>query len=122
MNIPGNHPRWIYHIAARETWESAAQLGQYTADSLSTEGFIHCSTREQVLRTANALFTGQSGLVLLEVDTTKVEPEIRYEAAPNGEIFPHIYGPLDARAVVRVYDFPVSPDGTFVWPEQSEVL
>jgi len=34
----------IYHIARRADWESARSSGLYTADSLATEGFIHCST------------------------------------------------------------------------------
>jgi uncharacterized protein (DUF952 family) len=122
MNDSSQKPHWIYHITPRETWENAALAGIYQGDTLATEGYIHTSTREQVLRTANSFYHGRSGLVLLEIDADKVDPEIRYEAAPTGEMFPHIYGPLDPRAVIRVYDFPSTMEGTFQWPEQSEVL
>lgn len=107
----------IYHITARETWENALRTGGYTADSLATEGFIHASTRQQVIGTANAYYAGQHGLVLLEIAAAKVQAEIRYELAPNGGLFPHIYGALDPAAVTRVLPFEPGSEGTFAWPE-----
>jgi uncharacterized protein (DUF952 family) len=57
------------------------------------------------------------GLVLLEIETGQVKPEIKYENCEGGEeTFPHIYGPLDPRAVVRVMAFEPGEDGRFVMP------
>ena len=64
---------------------------------------------------ANARFRGQQGLVLLQIDTTRVAPEIKYEGA-EAELFPHIYGPLDRGAVITVYDFLPDKDGLFQLP------
>ncbi|MDP2976538.1 MAG: DUF952 domain-containing protein, partial [Anaerolineales bacterium] len=41
---------YILHITSRTSWLVAQKTGVYTADTLASEGFIHCSTREQVLR------------------------------------------------------------------------
>ena len=107
----------IFHITKRAEWERAAQEGVYRAPSLATEGFIHCSTAEQVIRTANRLFAGQRGLVLLEIDTDQVKPEIRYENLEGGEeAFPHIYGALDVESVLRVLAFEPGADGSFAMP------
>jgi uncharacterized protein (DUF952 family) len=38
----------IYHITSKQEWVSAQEQGEYTAPSLQTEGFIHCSTAAQV--------------------------------------------------------------------------
>ncbi|HEC22802.1 MAG TPA: DUF952 domain-containing protein [Chloroflexi bacterium] len=112
---------WILHITTREQWESARKAGLYRPASLDTEGFIHCSTPQQVIRVANAFYRGQEGLVLLCIEPEKVKAPIRYEApveedAGGEERFPHIYGPLNADAVVRVMDFPPGEDGTFTLP------
>ena len=89
----------------------------YRGDTLATEGFIHCSTPAQVLLPANALFRGQTGLVLLCIDPARLDAEIRHEsAAPGGERFPHLYGPLNTDAVVEVFPFLAREDGTFLLP------
>lgn len=107
----------IYHITQRLAWEQARPSGYYQAPSQAAEGFMHCSTRAQVLSTAERHYHGVPGLVLLCIDATRVPAEIRYENTSGGEIlFPHIYGPLPVTAVLAVNDFPVRPDGGFDWP------
>ena len=107
----------IFHITKSEEWEKAKRDGRYEAPSLVSEGFIHCSTSHQVIRTANRLFLGQSGLVLLEIDPRQVKAEIKYENCEGGEeAFPHIYGPLDLNSVTRVLAFKPGEDGSFAMP------
>ena len=108
----------VLHISEQSQWEAAKEAGEYTAESLATQGFIHCSTHEQVIEVANFLFKGQSGLVLLAVDTCKVEHNIKYENLHGGEdLFPHIYGALNIDAVIDVFDFLPASDGSFELPD-----
>jgi uncharacterized protein (DUF952 family) len=108
----------ILHIASRSDWTAAQAGAAYTADSLHTQGFIHCSTAGQAVRTANAYFPGRRDLVLLVIDPDRLKAEIRWEPGTDlpEQLFPHIYGPLNLDAVVRVLDFPPGPDGAFVLP------
>ena len=106
----------IFHITTPEAWSQATEAGSFRGDTLATEGFIHCSTRAQVIRVSNARFHGRSGLVLLCIAPERVGPEIRYEPAEAGELFPHIYGPLNLDAVTDVVHFPPEADGSFVLP------
>jgi uncharacterized protein (DUF952 family) len=107
----------IYHITPRIAWDAARAAGTYAADSLATEGFIHCSTAEQVIATANRLFKGRTGLVLLCIDTTRVNAEIHYENLEGGaSLFPHVYGVLAADSIIAARDFPPRSDGTFALP------
>jgi len=108
----------IYHITTRTAWDAAKQTGRYSADSLSSEGFIHASTRTQVLTTAERYYAGQHGLVLLEIDAECIQPEVRYEVSTGGELFPHIYGALNTSAVLRALPFEPQPGGGFAWPEE----
>lgn len=107
----------IFHITKREEWERAQLEGLYQTPTFASEGFIHCSRSEQVIRIANGLFRGQTGLVLLEIDTRRVRAEIRYENCEGGqEPFPHIYGALNLDSVVRVSAFEPGEDGSFAMP------
>jgi uncharacterized protein (DUF952 family) len=107
----------ILHITSRADWEGAQLLGDYRLDTLATEGFIHCSTPNQVLGPANAIYRGRGDLVLLVIDPTLLAADLVYEDCYEaGEAFPHIYGPLNLDAVSRVVPFPPLPDGTFNLP------
>ncbi len=106
----------ILHITHPADWAAAQQTGFYRGDTLDTEGFIHCSTSQQVVATANRFYPAQTGLILLCIATAKVQPEIKYEDAGNGELFPHIYGPLNTEAVTEVLDFEPATDGRFMLP------
>ena len=108
----------VFHITQRSAWLDAQRGGYYRGDTLDTEGFIHCSTREQVVWVANQRFREADGLVLLVIDTGKVEPAIRYESAEAGELFPHIYGPLNCDAVTDVMTFAPGQDGMFTLPAE----
>ena len=111
----------ILHIARREEWQAAQAAGDYRANTLASEGFIHCSTPAQVLGPANALFHGQSDLMLLVIEPSRLAAELIYEDSHgNGERFPHIYGPLNLDAVVRVVPFPPNGDGHFSLPRLDE--
>ncbi len=106
----------IYHITRAEAWQAALPTGFYRGDTLDREGFIHCSRRHQVAATANRYFTGQRGLVLLEIDPQKLGSPLILEALIPGEAFPHLYGALETAAVVRALPFEPGRDGLFSFP------
>ena len=108
----------ILHITPRSDWDAAQTAGTpYRAASLDGEGFIHCSTAAQVLTPANALFRGQTGLVLLVVDEERLTAPVRYEDCyESGVEFPHVYGQIDLAAVTDVVPFEPEPDGSFRLP------
>jgi uncharacterized protein (DUF952 family) len=115
----------IYHITSRKAWEDAQTHGAYIADSLTTEGFIHCSTIEQVLPVAHNYYRGQKGLILLQIEPSLLSADLKWEppsggapppGVPVGDMFPHIYGPINMKAVVKVIDFEPNPDGSWTLP------
>jgi uncharacterized protein (DUF952 family) len=108
----------ILHIANREQWEKANLEEVYRCDTLDSYGFIHCSTSIQIIKVANDLFRSQKELVLLCIETSKVQSKIIYECAESGELYPHIYGPLNNDAVKWVADFEPAKDGTFMLPKK----
>lgn len=60
------------------------------------------------------MFRGRSDLLLLAIDSNRVDATIRYENLLGGaELFPHIYGPLERSAVVAAERLLPRSDGTF---------
>lgn len=117
----------ILHITTREAWEQARKQGSYTAASLETEGFIHCSAVSQTTGTANLFFRGQKGLILLVIDETRLGAECRWEDPTgnhgtadtrNTELFPHVYGAVNPEAVLKTVDFPCDDEGSFRLPAE----
>lgn len=103
----------IYHITSRSAWAEAQKRGGYQAPSLKNEGFIHCSTRDQLLYVADSFYRGETDLLVLCIDESKLCAERSWEAPAHPEslndsavssdvLFPHLYGPLNLDAVLAV--------------------
>jgi uncharacterized protein (DUF952 family) len=107
----------IFHICSKADWEVAERAGVYQENTSAPQEFIHCSTPDQIANVANSTFRGETGLVLLVIDESRVDSEIRYEGGGDGNPYPHIYGPLKVDAVVRVTDLVPQANGMFQLPD-----
>lgn len=93
----------IYHITTTSEWEQSQKKGFHIAASFETEGFIHCSTKDQVEGVLHRYFQGSSSLVELTIDPEKLKSKLVYEPAPStNELFPHVYGPINCDAIIAV--------------------
>ncbi len=93
----------IYHVLHKNDWQKALEQGYYEAASLASEGFIHASKAHQVAGVLDRYFIGKNDLVLLHIDEHKLTSPFTYEFSPSvNEEFPHIFGPLNMDAVLKV--------------------
>ena len=92
----------IYHITTSTDWIAQQHSPTYEAASLATEGFIHLSQNEQVAGVLERYYQNVPDLLVLHVDPAKLTADLRYEAATNNELFPHVYGPLNKDAIVNI--------------------
>jgi uncharacterized protein (TIGR00730 family) len=107
----------VFHLTSHRAWSAAVEQGAYRGDTLASEGFIHCSRHRQVAEVANRLFRGRDDLVLLAVDAGRLASRVVYENLEGGEMpYPHVYGPIDLDAVVRVASYAPDRDGRFAAP------
>jgi uncharacterized protein (DUF952 family) len=97
-------------------------VGSYAAAGYDADGFIHLSTREQVVRVAGERFAGARDLVLLCVAVERLTAPLRYERGDPGsdELFPHLYGRLNSGAVRRALPFAEGPDGFALPPGAAD--
>lgn len=78
-------------------------MGHYDSETLASEGFIHCSTEDQVPGVLQRYYQGKMDLIKLKIEKTKVERPLVFELAGSiNEVFPHIHGALNLDAVVEI--------------------
>jgi hypothetical protein len=73
----------IYRIAETRDWQAAQAAGYFASADLAAEGFIHCCTAQQVAGVVQRDYQGHEGLLLLEIDETRVQEPIRWEDLTN---------------------------------------
>ena len=109
--------RRLYKVLDAELWKDAESAGAYSGSGIDlTDGFIHLSTDAQVIETVRLHFTGQTNLVLVEIDSVQLGDTLRWESSRGGELFPHVYGDIAMNAVLRVDPLPLGEDGTHQFP------
>ena len=113
-------PDVLVHLCLLHEWSRARVRGGIHPEASGSDAraeFIHLSTPEQVHLPANRLYRGRADLVLLYVDPAALDSPLRWEPGvatdPESMLFPHLYGPLPVRAVIRVTAYVPAPDGTF---------
>ena len=117
LNVdPGNGS--VVHLCGIDEWSAARGRGGIHPTAPGAEGqFIHLSTPDQVHLPANRLYRGRDDLVLLHIDPTLLDAPVRWEPGvatdPESMLFPHLYGALPVRAVIRVSAYPPDTDGSF---------
>lgn len=99
----------IYHVTSADRWAQSCALGHHTESTrgveLADEGFIHCSTADQVAGVLDRFYSGLTGLVLLHIDEGSIDVPVVWERVGDAPAeFPHVYGPIPVVAVVRVED------------------
>jgi uncharacterized protein (DUF952 family) len=93
----------LYHLTTRSAWDAVTTA--YAPASLATEGFIHLSTWRQWPRVLDRFYRDVPDQVLLAIDADKLAAPLSHEAA-DGDVFPHLYGPLEVAAVAGVMPLP----------------
>ena len=90
----------IYHIVLQERWKSLDPDEPYEAESLATDGFIHCSYASQLEKVLERYYSGVANVLILGIDSERLTSPLVEEASTNDEIYPHIYGPINRDAIV----------------------
>ena len=108
----------VYKICPEAALKEARRHGRFdgSADD-ARDGFIHLSARHQVAGTLATHFVGQTDLVLIAIDPDRLGEWLRWETSRGGELFPHLYGPLDLAHVISVQPLELQEDGSHRLPK-----
>ena len=109
--------KFVYKICTKAEWQEIKSKGKLIGSKKDIEdGYIHFSGDDQVAGTLKKFYQNQKDLVLLKVDTLKLDHLI-WEQASDGVMFPHLYSSLDISNVVNEFDIILNDDGTHVLPD-----
>src|SRR4051812_1513103 len=92
----------IFHVCTAEEWHQHQDFLFYQPANFSEVGFIHCCYERQLAGVLERYFKGRKNLLLLYLEERRLGANIMYEAGPNKEIFPHVYGTLNKDAIVKI--------------------
>ena len=106
----------IFKIIDADEWKKVKQSGTYSGSSKDiADGYIHFSGEDQVKGTLEKYYSNQKNLVLLKVETLKLDHLI-WEQASDGNMFPHLYSDLDLSNVVDEFEINLTEDGVHKLP------
>ena len=103
--------KFIYKICSKFEWSNFKKKKIFYGTKLDIiDGYIHFSDKNQVKSTLKKHFFGKDKLILLKVDTSKLENLI-WEKSANSKIFPHLYSHLSLKSVKKTYEIRLKKNG-----------
>ena len=108
--------KFVYKICTKSELLEAKKENIFAGSKKDLEdGYIHFSGEEQVEGTLKKFYLNQKELILLKVDTLKLNHLI-WEQASDGNMFPHLYSSLDLSNVVGEFEISLRDDGSHILP------
>jgi uncharacterized protein (DUF952 family) len=102
----------IYKIFRHAEWQSFRSQGESRGAPVDlADGYIHFSTAAQVPGTLSRHFAGEEGLILLACDADAMAPDLRWEPARDGALFPHLYRSLRTSDISWSREITQGPEG-----------
>ena len=108
--------KYVYKIIENDELKKAKLVNEYLGSSKDIQdGYIHFSGQEQVSSTLKKYYSGIENLILLKVETLKLD-HLVWEQASDGNFFPHLYSPLNLSSVVNEYEISLNNEGNHELP------
>ncbi|MBB36246.1 MAG: hypothetical protein CME88_16345 [Hirschia sp.] len=109
----------IFKILTAADWQKAQAGADVQAPVDIVDGYVHFSTATQVQETLNKWFTGEEGAVLLAYSASDFPSLLRWERSRNEELFPHVYGRVNAKQAKSVWTMEMGPNGAPIAPPEA---
>jgi uncharacterized protein (DUF952 family) len=110
-------PTPLLHLTTRSDWDEQIDSSNYIPAAFTSDGFVHCSTKHQILDVAHRRFLGRTDLLLLCIDPKRLSVRPIWENLEGGlPPYPHLYAPIERDSIYAVLEFSPSPDGRFELP------
>ena len=102
---------FVYKILTSQEWEMAKLQDLYEGTTLDQkDGFIHLSTKEQLVDTLALYFHNQAQLSLLSFLAADLE-NLKWEKSRDNQDFPHLYAKLPILKCQELYSLSLGTNG-----------
>ena len=123
----------IYHLVPAAYYHRQPKNKPYLPEMFAQEGFIHCTAgQEMLIEVANRYFNTFTGdLLALHVNPQHLTSPLKFEppippptespTEPHPQsnvLFPHIYGPLNRKAIINCVTLQRDKTGRWFFPLQ----
>lgn len=113
----------IFRLMSMTDWRQMVSDGLFRgAPHDVADGFIHLSSADQVEETAAKHYADVADLMVLTVDSRRVDGEVKWEPSRGGALFPHVYGTIPVEAVLAAESVERDRDGSFLFPSLRDEL
>jgi len=117
----------IYKVLTADQLAEVEDGGLMQAPVDVQDGYVHFSTSKQVQETLAKYFRGQTGCVLVSVDSADFGPDLKWEKSRGGDFFPHVYAEVREYHISSIWPLdefdadgvPLAPDVATSSPEPS---
>ena len=109
----------IFHICRQDEWREFEKTTVYKGSSQDKkDGFIHFSTSKQIEESAAKHRAGQDNLVVFGVRVLDLGQKLKWETSRKGSLFPHLYGHLEFKNVVKMAELRLGTDGVHLFSHE----
>ncbi|RYF93031.1 MAG: DUF952 domain-containing protein [Caulobacteraceae bacterium] len=103
----------IYKLVSRAEWDAAKAAGAFLGAAVDlADGYIHFSTGAQAVETARKYFAGLDDILIVGFEAEALN--LKWEPSRGGDLFPHLYEPLDPALAIEERDAPLDGDGHLI--------
>lgn len=95
-----SNSEFIYKIVTATHWLASQDLDHIPPMPVDIgDGYMHFSTANQLSKTLELYFSGETGVVILAIRTLQVDENLKWEPSRGGDLFPHLFAPLEKSAI-----------------------
>jgi uncharacterized protein (DUF952 family) len=114
----------VISVSAWQEWQAQHKIDtsyMWLGEGIDLQdGYIHCSTPEQLATTLALYFAQRSDILLLAFNDAFNENDerldVRWELSRNQSLFPHIYGAVQMHHVDTTYTLTLDKYGQHILP------
>ena len=104
--------QFIYKILTPAAADEMRAQGHLTPSGVDlADGYVHFSTAGQLVDTLDKHYAGHGDLRILAVDAAGFGAALKWVAARDGDLFPHLYGALTYDFVAKEFALTATRDG-----------
>ncbi len=103
----------LFTIITKRSWKTFTSSGEYSPETLISEGFIRCIPDKELEAYANSQFESTEDLLLIVIDPLRIQVPIKHEKVASVS-YPLIFGSLSLDAIIEKIPLPRDNNGNFM--------